>query len=105
MKTGSHIAVVMMIFLFSCTAPINLTYDSARTIDKGSVEFTGNYSAYRMPAIDFFYIAADDKLPGNSNYGFVLGYGILDRYTLKLRYERLKPVNYNENLNIMMISI
>ncbi len=97
MKTSTFISIIMLVFLCSCTAPINLVYDSARTIDKGNVEFRGSYSIYRSPFGDLFNLAEPGKPLGNKNFGFEAGYGITDRYTLKVRYENLSLINFNKD--------
>jgi hypothetical protein len=68
-----------------CFAPLNLSYDSAKTLDKGQLEVQGAYSRY---------YAANDTLSSaliNDNYGFTVGYGITDKFTMKFRYEYMKP--------------
>ncbi|MBL7847247.1 MAG: hypothetical protein JNL40_07250 [Cyclobacteriaceae bacterium] len=71
--------------LGGCIAPVNLTYESARTLAKGQVDVQGNYGRY--------YYA--DKYGGmtNENYGAKIGYGITDDYTLKFRYEHIATPN------------
>lgn len=67
--------------LYGCIAPVNLTYESARTLAKGQVDIQGNYGRY------FFQERYSVLI--NENYGAKIGYGITDDYTLKLRYEHI----------------
>jgi len=85
MKTKIILLFLISVLLVGCFAPLNLSYDSAKTLDKGQIEVQGAYSRYYAP---------NDSLPStliNSNYGFSLGYGITKRYTLKFRYEYISP--------------
>lgn len=68
-----------------CIAPVNLTYESARTLGKGQVDIQGNYGRY-------YYAERYGGLT-NENYGAKVGYGITDNYTLKLRYEHIAAPN------------
>ena len=73
---------IISFFLYGCFAPVNLTYESARTLNKGEIDLQGNYSSY--------YGSDDFEFHNyNNNYGIKIGYGIKDRYTMKVRYERL----------------
>ena len=67
--------------LSGCVAPVNLTYESAKVLNEDAWDVQGNVSAYYYPG---------DYGLTNLNYGLKLGYGITDRYTMKLRYEHLK---------------
>lgn len=71
----------MSFLLGGCFAPVNLTYDSAKTLEKGQFELQGAYSRYSYET--------DTLL--NQNYGFSVGYGISDNYTMKFRYEFISP--------------
>jgi hypothetical protein len=71
--------------LFSCAfAPVNNQYEKAGTLQKGTVELSGNYSHYAVTG-------GGESEGANNNYGFRVGYGISDKFDLKLRYERLVP--------------
>ena len=63
---------IILVFLNSCFAPINLTYESARTVNKGEIEIQGNYSRYYHPQINTNI---------NRNFGVKAGYGLTDRYS------------------------
>lgn len=68
MKTRFFILVSISFFLSGCFAPLNLSYDSAKNLDKGQLEIQGAYSSYFAP---------NDSLPStliNTNWGFSLGY-------------------------------
>jgi len=81
MKTFKGLFIIMFLFLAGCFAPVNLTFDSAKTLEKGQIELQGAYSRYSFET--------DTLL--NQNYGFTLGYGISDKYTMKFRYEFISP--------------
>lgn len=86
MNKSLLLITIVSIFLSSCFAPVNLTYESAKTLKKGEIDVQGNYSTYSNIELE------SDIAPitfQNSNYGFKIGYGIKDRYTLKIRYEHL----------------
>lgn len=78
MKTNLSILLAAAALMSECVAPINLTYESARTLGKGQVDVQGNYSLYSA-----------EGTSSNTNYGLKIGYGVSDNHTLKLRYERL----------------
>ncbi|MFN8241574.1 MAG: hypothetical protein U0X39_12605 [Bacteroidales bacterium] len=85
MKSKLLLFVLLPLFLTGCFAPVNLTYDSAKTLKKGQVEVQGAYSRYSI---------SNDSLKSaliNQNYGLSLGYGVSDRYTVKFRYEYISP--------------
>jgi hypothetical protein len=68
---------------FSCAfAPVNNQYEKAGTLKKGNAEFSGSYTSYSASGG-----GESDRL--NSNIGFRAGYGISDKFDLKVRYERL----------------
>ncbi|CAN5442895.1 hypothetical protein BH23BAC1_BH23BAC1_16100 [soil metagenome] len=72
--------------LYSCgLAPVNSSFEGARTLKKGQTEVTGNYSSYTLSG-------DGESFTTNRNYGLRLGFGLNDRVDLKFRYERLSPV-------------
>jgi hypothetical protein len=87
MKKAIFLAVVASLFLTGCFVPVNLSYDSAKTLDKGQLEVQGSWSQYNVMN-DSTYETA--KL--NQNFGGSVGYGVTDKYTMKLRYEY---ISYN----------
>lgn len=85
MKTKIILLFLISVLLVGCFAPLNLSYDSAKTLNKGQIEVQGAYSRYYAP---------NDSLPSsfiNSNYGFSVGYGVTDKFNLKFRYEYISP--------------
>ena len=73
--------------LFSCAfVPVNNQYEKAATLKKGNLEFAGNYTACSISG-------AGESAGSNNNFGFRAGYGISDKFDLKLRYEHLMPAN------------
>lgn len=68
----------------ACVAPINTSNESARMLAKGDWEVTGNYTHY--------ILSSEGESEGiNDNVGVRIGYGIVDKFNLKVRYERLIP--------------
>ncbi len=86
MKSIYLLTILLITTLTSCFAPINLTFDSARTLDKGEVQVQGNYSKY-------LYYYGSDSENNNSNFGGRIDYGVSDKYNLKFRYEKLYSKN------------
>ncbi len=76
------ICTALLSVLMSCVTPVNSVFESAKLLDKGGIELQGSYNAY--------YI---EDLKTNDNYGFAIGYGVSDRYTIKLRYERINALD------------
>lgn len=88
MKTQFNFIRVCLGLLFTtlftgCVAPINSTFESAKLMDKGGIEVQGSYSRYYGSSLD------DDDNNTNNNFGAAVGYGISDKFTAKLRYERI----------------
>jgi hypothetical protein len=71
-------------------APINSSFESAKTLNKGQMECMRNYSSYSLKAEGENGDKVTEKV--NNNFGFKLGYGISNRMDLKFRYERMLPV-------------
>jgi len=82
-KKNLFLIAIISISLNSCFAPVNLTYESARTLKKGEIDVQGNYSRYYQPGI------FNSTNNCNNNFGVKVGYGIKEWYTMKFRYERL----------------
>jgi hypothetical protein len=85
MKTKVVLLGLMSILMSGCFAPVNLSYDSAKTLNKGQIEVQGMYSRYDV---------TNDTLATaliNQNYGISVGYGFTDKYTVKARYEYIEP--------------
>lgn len=76
---------------FSCVtvAPVNAGYEKAGTLGKGNVELSGNYTHYIVSS-------EGESEAINNNYGFKAGYGLSDKFDVKLRYEKLMPVDQEE---------
>jgi hypothetical protein len=71
------------VFLFSCAfAPVNTQFEKAGTLKKNNLELTGSFSSYSI-------VGDGGAAKTNNNVGFRVGYGISDKFDLKLRYERL----------------
>lgn len=78
---GLPVILVVFPMVVGCVAPINLTYESARTLRKGQVDVQGNYGRYYSDGKSFALT--------NYNYGAKVGYGLSDNHTIKLRYEHI----------------
>jgi hypothetical protein len=80
--------------LGSCVsmAPINSSFESAKTLGKGQIECLGTYSSYYLNTEDEYQVRGK----ANNNFGFRLGYGISNRLDLKFKYERIIPVNQDD---------
>lgn len=73
---------VLLLMLGSCVAPINSSFESARSLGKKNTELMGAYSHYNANG--------DGKSESyNNNYGLRVGYGISDRMDMKFRFEYL----------------
>lgn len=74
---------VLFLSLFSgCIAPINTSFESARMLQKGDFEASGRYTHYR-------FTDNGESQTANNNFGACVGYGIGNKFNMKLRYERL----------------
>jgi hypothetical protein len=85
MKSKHVLLVLIPVLMTGCFAPVNLSYDSAKTLNKGQIEVQGMYSKYDV---------TNDTLSTaliNQNYGISFGYGFTDKYTVKARYEYIDP--------------
>lgn len=90
-----QINVLLLIFgalsLDSCMsiAPVNTSFESARVLNRGELEFSGHFS-------DYYYKEAQyPSYPMNKNVGFRFGVGLNDKIELKLRYEAIIPDVYS----------
>jgi hypothetical protein len=78
---------VIITFLSSCgVAPVNSSFEGARTLKKGQTEVAGNYSSYSATS-------EGDNIETNKNFGLRLGFGLGPRTDLRIRYERIAPVD------------
>lgn len=75
---------ILLSLFSSCVAPINTTYESARMLKRGDSEIMGHYTHYSVSSE-----GETDAI--NDNFGVRIGYGIGDKFNLKVRYERLVP--------------
>lgn len=65
------------------TLPVNSYYEKAGTLQKGGIEISGSATRYSVTHYDRTEFS-------NQGGGFRAGYGISDRFDLKLRYEKQK---------------
>lgn len=75
-----------LVCISSCVsvAPVNNHFEKAGTLQKGNVELSGHFTSYSARV-------EGESEAANDNVGFRFGYGISDKFDLKLRYERLIP--------------
>ncbi|MBK8969617.1 MAG: hypothetical protein IPM36_23740 [Lewinellaceae bacterium] len=78
------LGILFLSALSACVVPINSSFESARMLGKGNAEAMGHYSHYLVNA-------EGESEAVNNNFGLRLGYGISDRFDLKMRYIRLLP--------------
>lgn len=79
-------------------APVSNTFESARTLDKGQAELMGNYSMAYFSWEDEEGAKQTDQT--NNNIGLRIGYGVVNRFDIKMRYERLMPVTEEDKAMI-----
>ena len=79
MKTKIVLIGIILFLLSGCFAPINLSYDNAKTLPQGEIDFQGSYSKYYGTGI----FDESGFVNYNNNFGFKLGYGAWDWYTVK----------------------
>lgn len=72
-------------------APVNSSFESAKTLGKGNAELAGNYSSYSVRGEN--YEGEKESAKINNNFGFRIGYGVGEKVDLKFRYERLIPID------------
>jgi hypothetical protein len=82
MKTNVIFFATLALLLSGCVVvPVNLTYESARMLDKGQIQVQGSYSRYN--------VVKDTSANLCNNFGFAAEYGINEKYSLGARYEHL----------------
>lgn len=84
----NRINVVVLLFLgislmmTSCIVPVNTSMESARTLGTGNAEVMASFSSYSL--------SSDGESIGiNDNVGLRVGFGVSDKFDLKVRYIRL----------------
>jgi hypothetical protein len=82
MKTKIIFIASLALLLSGCVVvPVNLSYESARMLDKGQIQLQGSYSRYNA--------VKDTSANLCNNFGFAAGFGISEKYSLGIRYEHL----------------
>lgn len=72
----------LALLLSGCVVvPVNLSYESARMLDKGQIQLQGSYSRYNA--------VKDTSANLCNNFGFAANYGVSEKYSIGLRYEHL----------------
>lgn len=83
--------ITFSLCLSSCAfVPVNNQYEKAGTLKKGNIELSGNVTGNSITGVG-------ESAAINNNFGFRAGYGITDKFDLKIRYERLIPTTKNED--------
>lgn len=74
-------------WLTSCVSvtPVLNSYEKAGTLGRGNAEAVVSYTGYNTSAYE-------RSAHSHNNYGFRAGYGMSDRFDVKLRYERFTSV-------------
>ena len=69
--------LILPVIMLSCSAPVNLAYDNAYTIEKEQFEVQASYSDYynNSPLTDW-----------STNYGMRLTHGLISRHSEELMY-------------------
>ncbi|MDB4728339.1 transporter [Saprospiraceae bacterium] len=70
---------MLIIFGSSCVAPVNSSYESAKTLGKGNMEAMGHYTRYTA-SLD------GETEKSNENYGLRVGYGANDKFDVSMQY-------------------
>jgi hypothetical protein len=93
MKTGikslaSLLAASAIIMTSGCFAPVNLTYDDARMLNKNEMKVQAGFSSYYGPKLNL----SDDELLRlavhyTNNYNIQAAYGLSQKINVGLRYE------------------
>lgn len=79
--------IITSVFFSSCAfAPVNNQSEKAATLKKGNFELAGSFSNYSGGGAGGFENT-------NNNFGARFGYGVTDRFDLKIRYEKLIPTD------------
>lgn len=81
----------------SCVAPVNSSYESARTLGKGNTELMGHYTRY-VASVD------GDSETTNNNFGIRIQNGLTDKMDFSLRYILLNPTS-EEATNVSFIAL
>lgn len=82
MKTTVIFLALLTFLVSGCVVvPVNLSYESARMLDKGQLQLQGSYSRYNA--------VKDTSANLCNNFGFAAGYGISEKYSIGIRYEHL----------------
>jgi len=95
MKTiHSILLLAILLTLSGCFAPVNLSFENAKLLEKGEVKAQASYSSYYGPIYDKENETSLTKTAHyNNNFGIALGYGISKNINLGVRYERLSFIS------------
>lgn len=79
--------LIVCCFLASCVSvtPVLNSFEKAGTLGRGNAEALASYTGYNETAYG-------NSVHSHNSYGFRAGYGLTDRFDVKVRYEHLKPV-------------
>lgn len=94
----NFLLAAVLLMATSCVIPVNTFMESARTLEQGAVEFTGSYAKYSISD-------EGESESLNSNFGLRVGYGLTDRFNLRVRYIRMIPEGEDGgSVNYMAVS-
>ena len=87
MRKGHLFILIGCCFLTSCVSvtPVLNSFEKAGTLGRGNAEAVASYTGYNETI-------HDNSAHSHNSYGFRAGYGLTDRFDVKVRYEHLKPV-------------
>ncbi len=75
-------SICVISLMSSCAMPVNTNYESARSLKKNQLEAAASYTAY-----------GNLGEPAQNNMGVRVGYGITDKFDVKITYENATTVN------------
>lgn len=80
----SPLIIAIALFFTGCVAPLNTSFESARMLKQGEMEFMGSYARYSTGE-------GSELEHSNSNISARAGIGVTDKFNIKMRYARLMP--------------
>ena len=99
MKLSIFFSFALFIMLgIACVAPVNSSYESARTLGKGNTELMGLYTRYA-------YAEDGETDKSNENYGFRIGHGVTDKFDIGFQYIFLNSASNEDGTNANYLSL
>lgn len=92
--TYSILILASFTILQGCFAPVNLSFENAKLLEKGDGKVQASYSSYYGSIYDNNDESNQTKTAHyNNNFGIAFGYGISKNFNLGIRYERLSFIS------------